>query len=86
MSGGARGVSAHLDDMEKTADELERLARELALIGTRSLVSQNDPELGVSVIASAPTWFEVRKNMGEFTVWGLVLRDWKRPQWRCGRV
>lgn len=68
MSGGARGVSAHLDDMEKTADELERLARELALIGTRSLVSQNDPELGVSVIASAPTWFEVRKNMGEFTV------------------
>ena len=68
MSGGARGVSAHLDDMERKADELERLARELALIGTRSLVSQNDPELGVSVIASAPTWFEVRQNMGEFTV------------------
>lgn len=68
MSGGARGVSAHLDDMEKTADELERLARELAHVGTRSLVSQGDPELGVSVIASAPTWFEVRKSMSEFTV------------------
>ncbi|WP_347031535.1 lipase family protein [Brevibacterium paucivorans] len=68
MSGGARGVSAHLDDMEKTADELERLARELAHVGTRSLVSQRDPELGVSVIASAPTWFEVRKSMSEFTV------------------
>lgn len=68
MSGGARGVSAHLDDMERKADELERLAREFALVGTRSLVSQGDLELGVSVIASAPTWFEVRKSMSEFTV------------------
>ena len=67
MSGGARGVSAHLDDMERKADELERLAREFALVGTRSLVSQGDLELGVSVIASAPTWFEVRKSVSEFT-------------------
>lgn len=68
MSGGARGVSAHLDDMERKADELERLARELAHVGARSLVAQGEPELGVSVIASPPTWLEVRQKMGEFTV------------------
>lgn len=68
MSGGSRGVSARLDDMETKAGELERLARELGQVGVRSLAAQAEPTLGVSAPASPLTWHEVRESITEFTV------------------
>lgn len=66
--GGAYGISARLDDLEITADQLDRIARELAGASTRALVAQGEPVLTVTSAVSPPTWAEVKRTTSEFTL------------------
>lgn len=69
VSGGAGGVSARLDDMESKADQLDRIAKQMAATSSGSLLAHSGVALEVGALVSPMTWVEVKRSMAAFDVY-----------------